>query len=574
MNAHAAPPADQNAGRAEHAAERQEEMKKSTRALALLLSLLMLLAALAGCAKQGETPAADTPAADTPASDTPAADTPAADTEKNSEHLTITVGYWDVDAALANRENDTVLKTIEEKFNVTFEPVNVTWDDYNQKFQLLASSDSLPDIFASDVRTTATFAEWANDGLLHEIPSDLSAYPNLAKYLDSPESDTCMVGDKMYCIFRQTYVEQAETVDDRSIVYRWDLAQKAGITEEPKTWDEFREMIQAIIKADPEGKNIQGMTACGPEYLVGVFFTYSMPAAVVGGNTFRWVDNGDGTYVPAYFAGKNLGDDAVATWQLLRDMYQESTIEADIALATNDQAYNKFLNGQCAAMLATGYAGPWDGMIQYWEEVNGTNYTDVVKCLDLMPSVDGNAYYWMWDYAWSESYFSSKVDDEKFDRILQIYDYLLSDEGVMLSRYGVEGETYEIVDGKYVQESPDARTVFPSINLFHDLVAWTPVEPYEYISLIPEDILAVTEARIENARNAPVPEFDSRYTDIFVSMGTDFGLSLGDDMLTIMTGDRPVEEMWQEIIDRYKAAGLEDIIQQVNDTAKELGYQG
>ena len=139
-------------------------MKKSTRALALLLSLLMLLAALAGCAKQGETPAADTPAADTPASDTPAADTPAADTEKNSEHLTITVGYWDVDAALANRENDTVLKTIEEKFNVTFEPVNVTWDDYNQKFQLWASSDSLPDIFASDVRTTATFAEWANDG--------------------------------------------------------------------------------------------------------------------------------------------------------------------------------------------------------------------------------------------------------------------------------------------------------------------------------------------------------------------------------------------------------------------------
>lgn len=116
------------------------------------------------------------------------------------------MGYWDVDAALANRENDTVLKTIEEKFNVTFEPVNVTWDDYNQKFQLWASSDSLPDIFASDVRTTATFAEWANDGLLHEIPSDLSAYPNLAKYLDSPESDTCMVGDKMYCIFRQTYV--------------------------------------------------------------------------------------------------------------------------------------------------------------------------------------------------------------------------------------------------------------------------------------------------------------------------------------------------------------------------------
>ena len=61
--------------------------------------------------------------------------------------------------------------------------------------------------------------------------------------------------------------------------------------------------------------------------------------------------------------------------------------------ATNDQAYNKFLNGQCAAMLATGFCGPWEGMIQYWEEVNGSNYADAVKCLDLMPGVDGNAYY-------------------------------------------------------------------------------------------------------------------------------------------------------------------------------------
>ena len=232
---------------------------------------------------------------------------------------------------------------------MTFEPVNVTWDDYGQKYQLWASSDSLPDLFASDVRTTATFAEWANDGLLHEIPEDLSAYPNLEKYLDSPEADTCMVGDKMYCIFRQTYTEQAETIEDRSIVYRWDLAQQAGVTEEPTNWDEFRAMIQAIIEADPEGKNIQGMTACGADFPVGVFFTYSMPAAVVGGNTFRWVDNGDGTYVPAYFAGENLGDDALPTWQLLRDMYKEGTIEADIALASTDQAYNKFLNGQCAA---------------------------------------------------------------------------------------------------------------------------------------------------------------------------------------------------------------------------------
>lgn len=40
-----------------------------------------------------------------------------------------------------------------------------------------------------------------------------------------------------------------------------------------------------------------------------------------------------------------------------------------------------------------------------------------------------------------------------------------------------------------------------------------------------------------------------------------------------MTGNQPVEEMWQAILENYKSQGLEDIIEQVNAKAKELGYQ-
>ena len=141
-------------------------MKRAKRFLALGICAALLMAMMAGCG--------GAPSSAAPASSSGSAGSTSQAVEGNEEHLNITVGYWDVEAALANRETDTVLQTIEEKFNVTFEPVNVTWDDYSQKFQLWASSDSLPDLFASDVRTTATFAEWANDGLLHEIPQDLS----------------------------------------------------------------------------------------------------------------------------------------------------------------------------------------------------------------------------------------------------------------------------------------------------------------------------------------------------------------------------------------------------------------
>ena len=477
--------------------------------------------------------------------------------------------------------DDDVTKALEEKFNVNFVPVNMTWEDYGQKEQLWATSDTLPDIFACDIRNSPQFQEWATQGLLKKIPEDLSKYPNLQKYMDSPMTDTCRVNGDIYAIFRQTYLEQAEVVRDRSIIYRWDLAQKAGITEEPKTWDEFRAMLRAIIEADPEGKNIQGMTTTMTDLPIGIFFTYSNPLATQSGSAFYWVDNGDGNYVPAYFSGENLGDNMLPTWHLIRDMYEEGTIEPDFALASYETGYAKFLNGQSAALMANGFCGCTDDVAFLWEDVNGGNFLDDVKCLDFLPSVDGQLHHWMWSYAWSETCFSHKVDDEKMDRILQIFDYLLSEEGVLLSRMGFEGETYtKNADGTYsFIEGVDYAEKYPSIMVWHDMVTWRPGMMDEALFPLaqPGELYAkmfeMEQERVAKARTFTQPEYDYRYTQIMGSLNTGFGVDLTTDMLTIMTGERPVEEMWNEIIEGYKLDGLEDVIKQVNDEAEKLGYK-
>ena len=54
----------------------------------------------------------------------------------------------------------------------------------------------------------------------------------------------------------------------------------------------------------------------------------------------------------------------------------------------------------------------------------------------------------------------------------------------------------------------------------------------------------------------------------FLATGSEFSLNLKDDTLLIMTGDEPVEQMWNEIIEDYKAEGLEDVIAQVNAAVK------
>lgn len=70
-------------------------------------------------------------------------------------------------------------------------------------------------------------------GVIRALPEDL--------FMDSNPSSTCRWSvaqaaardGKLYMIPRTTYGDITYSVLDRNVVYRWDLAQAAGITKEP-----------------------------------------------------------------------------------------------------------------------------------------------------------------------------------------------------------------------------------------------------------------------------------------------------------------------------------------------------
>lgn len=492
------------------------------------------------------------------------------------EHMDISVAYWQIEAALENRAEDEVLKTVEEKFNVTIIPQNITWDDYYNKIILWAEIGELPDLFIGAYRKDERFFQWVKEGILHEIPEDLSAYPNLAQYMDSPERKSCMVDDKTWCIFRQTYSEQAETVKDRTIAYRWDLAQEAGITKEPESWEEFQTMIKAIMEADSEGKGIGGMTAKDYTMLIGPLFTYSIPLGTGGGISFDWVPQDEG-YVPGIFAGEELGSDAVSTWHLIRDMYEEGVIEEAVFLATTNQAEEKFLTGKSAAICFDGGIGNseiYSNIGKYWEEVNGSDFFEDVRFLDLMPSVTGELYYTVWGYAWSESYINAKVSDEKLERILAIYDYLLSEEGTLLSNFGIEGETYSVgEDGRISLLTDEPSLIYPSISMLASLVCWNSgiQDASKYPATVPQEYIRADEERVEKARQCSIPQSNYACTVIACQLENPISIDVNGIFQRIVLGTQPVEEIWQEIIEDYKQQGLLEEIEEVNRLVKEAG---
>lgn len=483
----------------------------------------------------------------------------------SGEPTEISIAVWNADQSFAG---DEVLDAIEEKLNIKITPVNVTWDDYQQKIQLWASSGTLPDVFVGDFRKTATYAQWADQGVIRALPEDLSAYPNLETYLSGTAGEEAKLDGTLYCIPRQTYSEQPYTSLDRMIVYRWDLAQKAGVTKEPETWEEFQEMILAILEADPEGTGITGVTASDKTLLGGMIMPYGSGLACEQGSAFKWVESEDGSYVPAYFT-----DDVLYGFQLARDMYESGVIEKDIALTTGTAAQDKFLQGKSAAIaISGGYGNIYSTVGQYWSEVHGTEYTDAVKAFAMAPDHKGNAAWPIIDYAWSESYINSNVDDAKLDKILELYDYLLSDEGAFFGTYGPEGDLYTMEDGK-VKMKDDSVVImekYPSTEALTVLARWNP-STYDnrFVGNIPDNWEAVNTAIVEKAKNAVIPEYNPRCSQLVLELGLDFAINFNDDFLNIMTGTEPVETMWEALTKQYEADGLSEVIEQVNAALQE-----
>lgn len=160
-------------------------MKKSKQVVALFLSAAMSVTLLAGCggSKSEGTTASTAPKA---SSTQAAAGAGSASEDPFKDHIELTIAHWGIGEALpTDGTEDAVKDTIFKKLNITIKPMNITWDDYKQKVSVWAASDQLPDAFSYDGFETSTYRDWIKQGIIQALPSDLSAYPNVKKVIDS-----------------------------------------------------------------------------------------------------------------------------------------------------------------------------------------------------------------------------------------------------------------------------------------------------------------------------------------------------------------------------------------------------
>ena len=403
---------------------------------------------------------------------------PGGETEGDGEGpMTITVGFFKADIEFFEGENDPVLAHIEERFNVDFELKPVTWSNFRERYNLWATSGELPDYFAHAITSTRQYNEWVDQGVVKALPEDLSAYPNIEAILDNPKYETFLRDGRHYMIPRENDSPSgAGAAAQYGMLIRTDWLENMGL-DMPTNHEEFVEVLRAFTYGDPDGNGEDDTVGVIPREPNWGTQTITFPFYPVGSHGVYW-DYIDGQWFPSAYSDKNLPG-LIA----LNEIHQEGLIDTDyVSMQSTQEPVDRFTQGRAGILLTQPLPNAVEIIHNTWKKFNPD--VDMFEVTAFIrdypwPAPDGNRYHMNTIGFWAENFFAGTVSDAKQARILEIADYLLSDEGQMYTLYGIEGETYareegEVVDLREVEDGvPVAlERTYPSVSYFSRMVNW------------------------------------------------------------------------------------------------------
>ncbi len=494
--------------------------------------------------------------------------------------IEISVGFWEIQSAFKEPEKDKVLQKIQSDFNIIIKPVQVTWTDYREKYLIFAASDRLPDVFANTIGLTQLYKDWINQGIIRALPDDLSKYPSVKRVMELPDIKGLVVNGKFYMIPRVSYFDRNMFAGACAMLVRKDWMISMGI-EDPQNFEEFMSMLKDFVEKDPDGNNkddtmglvLNNLDALGKWVILTIHPQF---------NTYGWVKEGN-KFIPSA-ASKDFMDVIIK----LKRLYTEEVMDPEFAFQKAGTGMMKFTKGKAGAFEFGFSPSALNQVKVQWDKYNhDIEFTDAVKVLNIFPAEDGIRYHNTGGTFWSESFFSANVDEVKMDKILMLYDYLLSDEGQMLFMYGLEDIDYKRSGDKIIitrEKNENGKTksltaLYPSISTLSSLASWGGDREYIYNEAnrinfdkdIMEMSLDALNWTFENCEPMPRPyevenmmtPAKSRFAEVDV---------VNDVTRVILSEEDPVQ-MWEEILKEYESKGMKKAIEEVNKEAERLGIK-
>ena len=558
---------------------------KVKKALCFFVIVAFAAGALFGCGgggggSTGGGAATTAPAATTTtaAATTTAATTTAAKAEEKpaddplAEHITFSVAFWD----FISRDDD-MMAIIEKACNVTIEPRPIGWDNDMEQIKLFAAADDLPDSTAtysvnSDINR---FYSWIDQGLVRSIPYAMtSKYPALKQLTDTSDAVKAIAelkGGEYWFIPRLDSPKGLHKASQSCIYYRKDWLANVGIANIPQTLDECYDMWRAFTYDDPDGN--------GKKDTFGLATPKGVPTLVTsfGTDPGQWYKEGD-KWIPGYYS-----DAMIEPLEYVQKLYREGALDPEYQFATWHQAVEKITTNTAGSLLRNGDINWVYAHIKtFWGEAN-PDIADPLEVWDILPPPKKNAStpaVWPAKLDTGANEISSKVDDKKLDRIMYVMEYLLSPEGQALKFYGIEGATYDVVNGK-VELRTDPETgeylkigvLYPS-SAFLNWCEWG----FDYVAdadmyigpiTAPYRELGLARMKLYDAARDPRAVFTPKLMS--TPAKDTLTIDWGNDLMGIIVGDENVSTAFARFKEDCLNKGLQTAIDEVTANMAAIG---
>lgn len=495
------------------------------------------------------------------------------------EVIEIKVSLWDIQNSFPEGEPDAIAEMVSDRFSIKLTPVNVGWGDADEKYNTWAASGQLPDIIgAIAMPGTGRYYQWIGDGVVRPLP-DVSDYSEIRRLMELPELTAFAVEGQDYFLPRLTYSDPAWWAMDRGLTARKDWMAKLGMTD-PKTEQDYIDLTVAFAKNDPDGNGADDTTGFTP---VAPWIMISQGWTGFGYTDWPWMrDSTDGKYRQAC-----SGERTFAMMQFFKRMYQAGGLDPDFATLESGQAVDKFAAGKVGILGRQVSPKHLKIVMDSWVKLQpGMDFVDSIVILHG-PTVDGSYTRFAEKAYWSESYIEANVDDAKMDRILQLYNWLYSEEGLYTMQYGIRDKDFTVdrdenvvlmtpVDEETGLHTPTSE-LYPFTYAMSYLAAWSGDLLQYKDPGIPQDIRELCEAeRDHRVANWKDPEVNWAVQAIDVPEKQEMAaVQFTDDWVRFVmdASGKPDRELYDAMKQNWDANGYAAAVEAIAAKAKELGIE-
>lgn len=510
-------------------------MKKS---LALILSTILSASLLAACSDNGNSSNGGTGGTGGTESSGPSA---TADGGKAAPADVKLTALLDNNPTFPYSADWPIWKWLKEKTGVTLD-VQTPSGKLGESLNLVVASKTMPDLMYMPNRRESN--KFGQDGALVDIMQYMDEMPNLKKWIEQypEEAKAALSHDgKMYMFPNQGFGETNRMI----WLYREDVFAKEGLTA-PKTYDELFETLKALKAKYPDSYPLTLRYGQIPDEM-NINMTVNFET---GEGAYYDFDSKEWRYGP-------IEDNYKAMVGMWKKFYDEGLIPPDFLSLQTKQWQDMVSNGQ--SFVTIDYISRVDFFNNAMQKENPEyNMQFMAPPAGLPDGKQQNPYFHYMEGGLTVASTSKNIKD-----VMRYMDFFYSEEGRVLTSWGVEGETFVQEGGakKFKPEFADDVTEMRKQTGLQTSGTYTWIDYDAHLSLFSEDLQkAYTEAaKYDPPAMQPRPAFTESENEIISLTGQAIKKHRDESFAKFVTGSRSLEE-WDKYVEEIKNLGLDKLL--------------